>query len=95
MELQIAYKKKMAAQLKEWGAQLDLMEAKAKNLNADIEVKRASELYDLREKLNSAAIKMNEYEKTTGEAWDEIRVTADNVWDEIKTGFSSALLKFK
>ena len=95
MEIQKAYQQKMAAQLKEWSAQLDLMEAKASNVSADIEVMRANELLALREKLNSASKKMNEYEKTSGEAWEEIKVTADKVWEDIKTGLAAAHLKFK
>jgi recombinational DNA repair ATPase RecF len=95
MEIQNAYKQKMAAQLKEWGAQIDLMEAKIANVSADVEVKRANELYELREKLDSASKKMSEYEKTTGEAWDEIKVTADVIWDDIKAGLAAAHLKFK
>jgi recombinational DNA repair ATPase RecF len=95
MDIQKAYKLKMAAQLKEWGAQIDLMEAKVANVSADIEVKRANELHDLREKLNSASNKMNEYEKTTGEAWEAIKVTADVIWDDIKTGLAAVHLKFK
>jgi hypothetical protein len=31
VEIKDAYKQKMAAQLKEWGAQIDLLEAKAEN----------------------------------------------------------------
>ena len=95
MEIKKAYQQKMAAQLKEWGAQLDLLEAKASNVSADMEVMRANELLALREKLNSASKKMNEYEKSSGEAWEEIKVTADKVWDDIKTGLAAAHLKFK
>ncbi len=95
MELQSAYKQKMATQLKEWNAQLELMEAKAKNLKADIDIKQASELIALRERLNSASAKMHEYEKATDEAWGELKNSADIVWDDIKTGFGAAMSKYK
>jgi len=49
MEIQNAYNKN-AAQLKS-GCQIDLMEAKIANVSADVEVKRANELNELREKL--------------------------------------------
>jgi recombinational DNA repair ATPase RecF len=95
MEIQNAYKQKMAAQLKEWGAQIDLMEAKIANVSADVEVKRANELNELREKLDLASKKMSEYERTTGAAWDEIKITADVIWEDIKAGLAAAHLKFK
>lgn len=40
----------MAAQLKEWNAQINLLEAKAENAEALMKVKRAKELHELRAK---------------------------------------------
>jgi len=94
MELEIAYKQKMAAQLHEWSAQLDLLDAKAANVGADVEVKRAKELQELRAKVHAASQKMNEFEKTSGEAWDTVKVTADKIWDEIKLGVAAIHTKF-
>jgi hypothetical protein len=68
MDIQIAYKQKMAAQLHEWSAQLDLLEAKVENAGADVEIKRAKELNELRTKLKVASQKMTEFEKTSGDA---------------------------
>ena len=36
MKIQNAYKEKLAAQLKEWDAQINLLEAKAGKLSADL-----------------------------------------------------------
>ena len=36
MEIKDAYKQKMAAQLKEWSAQINLLEAKLENAGADV-----------------------------------------------------------
>lgn len=94
MELQNAYKQKRAAQLHEWSAQIDLLEAKAANVGADVEVKRAEELQELREKLHSASQKMKEFEKTSGDAWDEVKKTADIIWDDLKAGVAAAHSKF-
>ena len=38
MEIQEAYKQKLAAQLKEWNAQIDLLRARAENAGADMTV---------------------------------------------------------
>jgi hypothetical protein len=95
MEIQKAYKQKMATQLAEWGAQINLLEAKVANVGADLEIKRTKELDELREKLLGASQKMNEYEKITGEAWNEVKATADKVWADIKTGVAAAHAKNK
>jgi recombinational DNA repair ATPase RecF len=95
MEIQNAYKQKRAAQLKEWGAQINLLEAKVENLGADLKVKRAEQLKELRAKEHAASEKMKELGKASGEAWEQVKVTADKVWDELKAGVADAHSKFK
>jgi len=95
MEIQEAYKQKMSAQLKEWDAQINLLEAKMENVGADIRIKRAQELYELRAKQRAASEKMRELGKASGEAWEQVKETADKLWDDLKTGVADAHAKFK
>lgn len=95
MEIQDAYKQKMAAQLKEWGAQIDLLEAKLENAGADMKVRHAEELHELRAKQGAASEKMQELEKATGEAWEQVKETTDKIWEDIKTGLADAHSRFK
>lgn len=95
MEIQEAYKQKMSAQLKEWNAQINLLEAKVENANADLKIKRAEALHELRAKQRTASEKMQELGKASGAAWEQIRETADKVWDDLRTGLAEAHSKFK
>lgn len=95
MKIQEAYKQKMAAQLKEWGAQINLLEAKLENADADMKVKCAEELHELRAKQHAASEKMKELEKASGEGWEQVKETADKIWEDIKTGVANAHSKFK
>jgi hypothetical protein len=95
MEIQEAYKQKRAAQLKEWGAQLNLLEAKAENVGADLKVKHAEVMLALRTKQRTASEKMKDLGTASAEAWDEVKVTADKVWDDLKVGMADAHAKFK
>jgi hypothetical protein len=95
MEIQEAYKQKKTAQLKEWGAQINLMEAKLENVSADMKVKRAEQIQALRAQQHAASEKMKELGNATGEAWEQLKVTADKVWDDLKTGVADAHSKFK
>jgi hypothetical protein len=95
MEIQNAYKQKLAAQLKEWSAQIDLMEAKAGNVGADMEVKRAEALDELRVKQHAASKKMAELESASSEAWEKLKETADILWNDLKEGVAAARSKFK
>lgn len=95
MGLQNEYKEKMSAQLKEWSAQVNLLEAKIDGFTADMKIMRAEEIQALRAKQHAAADTMKELGKTSGEAWEMVRVTADTMWDDLKSGLSEAQSKFK
>ncbi len=95
MDMQNAYKQKREAQLKEWGAQINLMEAKLENVGADIKVKRAEQIQALRAQQHNASEKMKELGKASGEAWEQVKLTADKVWDDLKSGVADAHSKFK
>lgn len=95
MEIQEAYKQKKAAQLKEWGAQINLMEAKLENVEADMQVKRAEQIKALRAQQQAASEKLKELGKASGEAWEQVKATADKVWDDLKNGVADAHSKFK
>lgn len=94
MSIEDAYRQKKAAQLKEWGAQIDLFEARAENAGADLAVLRARELDDLRARHQVASQKMHELETATGQAWEQVKLTADKMWDELKDGVAEARAKF-
>lgn len=95
MEIRDAYKQKMGAQLKEWSAQINLLEARMDNVGAEMRVKRAEQLHELRNKQQVAAAKMHELGRSTGEAWDQMTLTADKMWDDLRAGLADAHAKFK
>ncbi|MDD4977640.1 MAG: hypothetical protein ABL873_00120 [Gallionella sp.] len=95
MNIQTAYKEKKAAQLKEWSAQINLLEAKIDNMGASLKVESAKQMKSLRATEHAASEKMKELGKASGEAWDQVKVTADKVWDELKAGVADAHSKFK
>jgi hypothetical protein len=95
MEVQNAYRKKMAKQLKEWTAQINLLEARLDKLGGDMRVKGAGELHELRARQRAAGETMKELGKSTGEAWEQAKETADKMWDDFKAGLTDAQSKFK
>jgi len=95
MELKEVYKQKRSAQLKEWSAQISLLEARLENAGADLKVTRAEQLQELRAKQHAASEKMKELGQASGEAWEQVKETADKVWDDLKAGVADAHAKFK
>jgi hypothetical protein len=95
MDMHHVYKEKMASQLKEWSAQINLMEAKIDNFSADMKIMRAEDIHALRAKQHAASDKMKELGKASGEAWEQVKMTADTMWADMKTGLTDAQSKFK
>lgn len=95
MEIKDAYEQKMEAQMKEWDAQINLLEAKVENAGADIKVKRAQAIHELRVKQRVASEKMRQLGNASGKAWDQAKETADKVWADLKTGVEAARSAFK
>lgn len=95
MQTKEAYKQKLEANLNEWGAQINLLAAKAESAGADAKLRYSKDLDALRDKQRQAAEKMKELESASGDAWEKVRHTADSLWDEIKAGVAHTVAKFK
>ncbi len=95
MELHKQYKEKMGAQLKEWSTQVNLLEARMDNFSAEMKIMRSEDIQALRAKQHAVNEKMKELGKSSGEAWEQVKLTADKMWDDLKTGLSDTQSKFK
>lgn len=95
MHMHKEYKEKLDAQLKEWSAQVNLLEARIDSFTADMKIMRTEEIQALRAKQHAASEKLKELGKATGDAWEQVRGTADKMWDDLKKGLSDAQSKFK
>ena len=95
MEIKDAYKQVMEAQLKEWGAQIDLLEARMKNPGAALKFDIAANLHELRLKQRVAFGQMRVLGKVSGESWEQAKETAEHIWRNLRTGVVNANYKFK
>jgi len=94
MDTPSAYKQKMAAQLKEWDAQIHLLEAKIATLGVEMRLKGTEELEKLRVKRQLAADKMHELGEATGQVWEEAKAGADRMWADLKASIATLRDKF-
>jgi hypothetical protein len=90
-----AYEEKFEAQLKEWGARIDLLSAKADKAKAETKIEYYKTIDTLQGKHDAAGSKLKELRGASDEAWRDLRTGAENVWSEVKTSFNSAALRFK
>ncbi|MDA8060181.1 MAG: hypothetical protein M0Z37_07530 [Nitrospiraceae bacterium] len=95
MDSKEAYKQKLNAQMKEWGAQINLLNAKIENKGADMRIKYAKELDAVKAKQEEVLQKIKELDEATGENWEKVKNTADQILDDLKTGLNNALSRLK
>ncbi len=95
MKTKNAYIESLAAELKEWGAQIDAITAKTEQSVGMAKLKYGQELNNLRTHQQAASLKMRELEAASDDAWEKLKETADKVWDDLRTGLASANAKFK
>jgi hypothetical protein len=95
MKTKDEYIESLAAELKVWSAQIDLITAKAEQTAGMAKLKYVQELNKIRSHQQAAAMKMRELEDASDDAWDKAKETADKVWDDMRTGLASAAAKFQ
>jgi methyl-accepting chemotaxis protein len=95
MDLKEAYKQKLNAQMKEWGAQINLLNAKVENKGADMKIKYSKELDALKAKQDEIAQKIKELDEAKVENWEKVKDTADQILADLKTGLANAISRLK
>lgn len=95
MKTKDEYINNLAAELKNWSAQIDLLTTKTESATTHMRSLYIQELNDLHDKQDKATEKMEELREAGGEAWETAKVTADKVWDDLRLGLASASAKFK
>ncbi|HEU18598.1 MAG TPA: DUF2254 domain-containing protein [Deltaproteobacteria bacterium] len=90
-----AFIDKLAAQLKQWDADIDKLEAKAEKAKAEAKADYQKQIEDLRDKKQTAKDKLDEVKQAGEEAWEELKSGAEEAFDTMKNAFQSAIAKFK
>lgn len=94
MSLKDDYVEKLKSQLDAWSADIDVLEAQARKVDADLRVKYDEQLALLRVKRDEAKVKLKEIQDSAGEAWQELRKGGDEAWESIKRALVEARRKF-
>jgi len=85
MSIEKAYADKLEAQLKEWGAQLELLKAKAAKAGADAKVAYERQLSDWQYKHNAAADKLKELRSAGNERMQGLKIGVEKAWTDLKS----------
>src|SRR6266705_2744302 len=94
MSLRDAYREKLAAQVEEQKARLDLLKAQAKRAMADGKIMAYEELADADQKLAHMKTKLKELGTASEGAWEEMKGGAEKAWHDLAEASKKAFAKF-
>ncbi|MCG8317461.1 MAG: hypothetical protein MI976_29940 [Pseudomonadales bacterium] len=86
---------KIKSQLEEWDYELDRMESRAEDVQADLKDKYKHALSDLQVKREELTSKLKQYEEAAEDAVEDLKEGLEMAWDSIKLGFLAAKSEFK
>lgn len=95
MEKREEYQGNMEAQLSEWGAEIDNLQARADRATADTRQDYYDEIAVLRAKQTSMQAKLQELRAANNDAWGDLKDGLDRSWRQVKDSFSKAASRFK
>lgn len=86
---------KFTAQLKEWDAEIEKLEAKAQGAGADAKAEIQKKIQELQDKKKAAQSKLEEAKEASEEAWEDLKSGAEKAFEDMKGAFKNAFSKFK
>lgn len=95
MEKKDAYVKKLHAKMDEWNAQIDKLAAKAQQAKADTKIAYEEDMEDLRAKRKKLKDKIEQVQKSSGDAWGDFKAGIELAWESLDTAVKSAAQRFK
>ena len=90
-----AYVEKMKAQLDQWNAELDRLEARRAEAEADTRLEIERQLASLRSQRDETRTKLRELESASDAAFDDLRRGVDHAWDSMSQAFREAMSRFR
>lgn len=95
MEKRKAYEEKFEAQLREWGAEIALFNARADKTKAGARIEYYQMIEALQGKEDEARAKLQELMTAGDDAWEDLKTGAENICTEVRTAFQNASSRFK
>jgi DNA repair ATPase RecN len=90
-----AFIDKVAAQLKQWNAEIENLEAKADKAKAVAKADYRKHIEDLRIKKQAVQDRLEDAKQTSDEAWEELKSGAEEAYKTMKNACQTAMSKFR
>ncbi|WP_417728664.1 hypothetical protein [Roseovarius sp.] len=89
-----AYQAKLHAQLDQWKAEIDKLQAKSREASADMQIKYQEQIKILREKRAEMETEYDKIQAASLEAWKDFKTGTDQAWDNMSKAMKSAWSRF-
>lgn len=89
------YEKKISAQLDGWNADLDKLEAKLKEADADTRLKVREQMDKLESKRDTVKQKFKDLKSASDDAWSDVKDGFEGAWQAMSDSLESARKQFK
>lgn len=89
------YVEKMKAKIDEWNADLAKLEARSREVEADMRLKYDQQIKELREHRERMEERMKEFQRAGEESWKRMREGMESAWDEMARAFREAADRFR
>jgi chromosome segregation ATPase len=90
-----AYRQKLEAQLAEWDARLDVLNARARKASADARIDYENELQGLKRQRERARDTLAELGRRSENAWEDVKTGAERAWDDMASALDKVAARFK
>jgi chromosome segregation ATPase len=95
MKTREEYIDSLAAELKVWSAEIDLLTAKAEKATEQAKHNIQEEINELRKNHVEASAKIDQLKESGTEVWEVVKESADKIWDDLRDGFKNVAAKLK
>lgn len=85
-----ALKTKTEGKIKEYGAEIDVLQAKAEQAGADMQFKLRNKISDLREKLSESQRKLDQLEQSSGGVVTELHAGVEKACGDLAEAVDAA-----
>ncbi|MFT5447662.1 MAG: hypothetical protein ACI9DC_002838 [Gammaproteobacteria bacterium] len=89
------YVEKMKANLNEWNASIDKLEAQAKSAEVDLQLKYREQITGLEKQRAAATKKLEEMQKAGDDAWEDMRSGMESAWETMDRAMKAAASRFR
>lgn len=94
MSMKDEYLNKLKKQLDEWSADIDVLEVRARQADAEFQASYEAHLAALKTRRDEARVRLALLKNSADGAWQELRKGSDEAWESIKHALAEARKKF-